>query len=87
MFLTPDARKAFNHLKQAFIKTPILQHFDPKCHIRIESNALSYAIGGMLSQLSNDWATPDKSILANKSNFGLWHLVAHFSRKMIPAET
>ena len=33
MFLTFNAKKAFNHLKQAFIKALILQHFDPECHI------------------------------------------------------
>ena len=32
-FLTSGAREAFNHLKQASTDTPILQHFDPKCHI------------------------------------------------------
>ena len=28
-FLTPDAKKAFNHLRLAFIEAPILRHFDP----------------------------------------------------------
>ena len=32
-FLTLDAKKAFNHLRLAFIKAPILQHFDLKSHI------------------------------------------------------
>ena len=32
-FLTPDAKKAFNHLRLAFIKASILRHFDPECHI------------------------------------------------------
>ena len=27
-FLTPDARKAFNQLRQAFTEAPILRHFD-----------------------------------------------------------
>ena len=48
-FLTPDAKKAFNHLRLAFIKAPILRHFDPKSHIRIEIDASGYAIGGVLS--------------------------------------
>ena len=43
-FLTPDAREAFNQLRQAFTKAPILRHFDPECHIRIETDASGYAI-------------------------------------------
>ena len=48
-FLTPDARRAFTQLKQAFTKALILWHFDPDCHIRIETNAFGYAIGGVFS--------------------------------------
>ena len=48
-FLTPNARTAFNRLRLAFTKSLILQHFDLKCHIRIESDATSYAIGEVLS--------------------------------------
>ena len=48
-FLTPDAKKAFNHLRLAFIEAPILRHFDPESHIRIETDASGYAIGGVLS--------------------------------------
>ena len=50
-YLTPDARRAFTQLRQAFTKAPILQHFDPECHIWIETDASGYAIGAMLSQL------------------------------------
>ena len=32
-FLTPEARSAFNRLRLAFTKAPILRHFDPECHI------------------------------------------------------
>ena len=48
-FLTSKAKEAFNRLRQAFTKIPILRHFDPKYHIRIETNALGYAIGGVLN--------------------------------------
>ena len=48
-FLTPEARSAFNSLRLAFTKAPILWHFDPKCHIRIETDALGYAIGDVLN--------------------------------------
>ena len=73
-FLTSEARKAFTELRQAFVKAPILHHFDPECHIRIEMDVSGYAIGEVLSQLTSD-------------DSGRWHPVAFFSQKMIPAET
>ena len=54
IFFTLDTRKAFNQLRQVFTKAPILQHFDPECHIRIEINMSSYAIG-KLSWLLITW--------------------------------
>ena len=53
-YLTPDAKQAFTQLRQAFTKATILQHFDPEYHIRIKTDASSYAIGGVLSQLTLD---------------------------------
>ena len=73
-FLTPGARLAFTKLRQAFVKALILHHFDLEHHIWIETNVSGYTIGGVLSQLTSD-------------NLGQWHLLAFFSRKMIPAET
>ena len=73
-FLTLGAKLAFTELRQAFLKALILHHFDLEHHIRIETNASGYAIIGVLSQLTSD----DSS---------RWHLVAFFSRKMIPTET
>ena len=78
IFLTPNTREVFNKLRQAFIEAPILQHFDPECYIRIETDISGYAIGRVLSQLTSDHLTSDQ---------GQWHLVISFSRKMIPAET
>ena len=72
-FLTADAKQAFIQLRQAFTKVLILSHFDPERHIRIETDAFSYAIDGILSQLT--------------SNSGQWNPIAYFFRKMIPAET
>ena len=83
-FLTPDAKTTFNHLRLAFTKAPILQYFDLKCHIWIEIDALGYAIGGVLSQLTSG-TNPDG--IVTKTNLGQWHPVVFFSRKMIPAET
>ena len=91
-FLMPEARKAFNRLRQVFTCTPIFWDFHPECHIQIKTNASGYAIGGILSQLISDEVTPNsepnlaKSKNLTKSDFGQWHLVAYFSRKMIPAE-
>ena len=71
-YLTPNARQAFTQLRQAFIEAPILRHFDPEYHIRIQTDTSGYVIGGVLSQLTDS---------------GQWHPVAYYSRKMIPAET
>ena len=47
--LTPKTRATFNRLWLAFTKAPILWHFDPECHIQIETDASGYTIGGVLS--------------------------------------
>ena len=52
-FLTLNAKTAFNRLRLAFTEAPILWHFDPECHIWIETDASGYAIGGVLSQLTS----------------------------------
>ena len=83
-FLTSEARSAFNRLRLAFTEASILQHFDPECHIRIETDASCYVIGGMLSQLTSGTSSDG---VVTKTNLGQWHLVAFFSRKMIPVET
>ena len=73
-FLTPGAKLAFFKLRQVFVKALILYHFDLERHIWIKMDASSYAIGGVLSQLTLD-------------ELGWWHPVAFFFCKMIPAET
>ncbi len=73
-FLNSKARKAFTELRQAFIKAPIINHFDPERHIQIETDASGYTIGGILNQLTSD-------------DSGRLHPVAFFVKKMIPAET
>ena len=57
-FLTPNAKKTFNHLRLAFIEAPIFRYFDPESHIRIKTDALGYAIGEVLSQLNLDSNVP-----------------------------
>ena len=53
-FFTPRARLAFTKFRQAFVKALIFYHFDPKCYIRVETDASSYIIGRVLSQLTLD---------------------------------
>ena len=66
------------------MKIPILYHFDPESHIRIETDASGYVIGSVLSQLSFG-TRPDG--IVTKADLGQWHLIAFFSKKMIPTET
>ena len=47
-----NAKKTFNHLWVFFIEASILGHFDLKYYIWIETNALVYVIGRVLSQLT-----------------------------------
>ena len=65
-YLTPAAKRALIQLRQAFTKPPILRHFDPECHIPIETDESGYAIGGVLSQLTLD-------------NLGWWHPVVFYT--------
>ena len=83
-FLTSDARTAFNRLRLAFTEARILHHFDSKCHIWIETDALGSTIGRVLSQLTFG-TNPDKVV--TKTDLGQWHLVAFFSKKMIFIKT
>ena len=53
-FFIPEARLVFIKLRQAFIKAPILHHFDLKRHIRIKTDESNYAIGRVLNQLISD---------------------------------
>ena len=83
-FLTPEARSAFNRLRLAFTKAPILRHFDPECHIWIETDESGYAIGDMLSQLTSGTSL---NKVVTKADLDQWYPVAFFSRKIIPAKT
>ncbi len=92
-FLTPEAKKAFIYLQKTFTKAPILRHFDPECHIRIETNALEYAIGGFQSQMTSNQHFSGHVTHENpnsdfpKSEIGQWHPIAFFSRMIIHIET
>ena len=53
-FLTLGTRLVFTKLRQAFIKTLILNYLDPERYIQVELNESSYAIDGVLNQLTLD---------------------------------
>ena len=49
--LTKEAKEAFEKLKQLFTIAPILVYYDPAWRIMIESDASSFAILTVISQL------------------------------------
>ena len=73
-FCTHGAKLAFTKLRQTFVKSSILYHFNSECHIQIETDASGYTIDRVFSQLNLD-------------DLGWWYLVAFFLQKMILAET
>lgn len=78
-FLTFNTKKIFNLLRQAFTKAPILWHFYPEYHIRIETNISDYAIESVLSQLTSDQLILNVDQTLTKSDFGQWYPIAYFS--------
>ncbi len=92
-FLTSGAKKTFIHLQKAFTEALILRHFDPECHIQIETDALWYAIGGLRSQMISDQHSSghvthkNLNPISSNSEIGQCYPVAFFSQKILPAET
>ena len=76
--LTKEAKEAFQKLKAAFATAPVLQHFDPKKPIHIETDASGFAVAAILSQ-------PGTPMVGRRSD-AHWHPVAFWSRKMTLAE-
>ena len=64
-------RKAFETLKESFVKAPILASFDPDRRTVVEPDASNWAVGGVLSQYNDE---------------GVLQPVAYFSKKNLPAE-
>ena len=73
--LDEKAIQSFQQLKESFLRAPILAHFDPKRPTKVETDASSYAISGIISQL-----------MPNHDNKLQWRPIAFYSRKMTPAE-
>jgi hypothetical protein len=70
--LIKKTRKAFEELKEIFIKTSILIHFDLKRRIRLKIDVFDFAISEILFQLIE--------------KIDQWHLIAFFFRKMFAAK-
>ena len=49
-----EAKQAFNQLRDVFIRTSILRHFDSERHIRIEIDTFNYAVANILSQSDDE---------------------------------
>jgi len=73
--MSPEAKKAFRRLREAFVTAPVLRHFDPKKPIRIETDASGFALAGIISQQDDPTSTRSH-----------WHPVAFWSRKMTSVE-
>ena len=65
-----ECQHAFEQLKDALIKAPLLAKWTPGLETAIECDFSRYAVDGTLMQKMK----------------GLWHLVAYFSKKLNPAE-
>ncbi|MBW0483886.1 hypothetical protein O181_023601 [Austropuccinia psidii MF-1] len=68
--LNVEALSQFNQLKEAFTTAPVLSHFNPSLPTIVETDASNYALGSVLSQVSDSGKHP----------------IAFDSCKFIPAE-
>ena len=68
---TRTHEKAFNKLKGMLCEAPVLRHFTPGLPVVLHTDASLFAIGGWIGQVFG----------------GTVHLVAYWSKKLIPAET
>ncbi|MBW0528714.1 hypothetical protein O181_068429 [Austropuccinia psidii MF-1] len=68
--LNEEALGHFHKLKEAFTIAPILSHFDPSLPTIVETEASDYALGAVLSQISDSGKHP----------------ISFDRRKLLPAE-
>ncbi|MBW0544595.1 hypothetical protein O181_084310 [Austropuccinia psidii MF-1] len=68
--LNEEALRQFHQLKEAFTTAPILSHFNPSLPTIVETDASDYALGAVLSQVSDSGKHP----------------IAFDSCKLLPAE-
>ena len=75
--LTRVAREAFVRLKDSFLDTPMLMHFDPMKWIVVVTDVSEYAIVVILMQPGEDLVMHCPEV---------WHLVAFHSQKICGVE-
>jgi hypothetical protein len=68
----PEAQDAFETLREAFTRAPLLMHYDPAKRCRVDTDASGVALAAILSQ---------------QDAAGNWHPVAFWSRKLTDVET
>lgn len=91
-FFIPKAKIAFIQLRKAFIKVPIFCHSNLKYDIWIKTNASSYTISGIFSEITLDWLFSNNMTLENidpkfsKSKIGQYYPIIVFFKKMILIE-
>jgi len=73
---TPEAQKAFEDLKAAFISEPILKHFDTELPTLVETDANDNVCAAVVSQQHQHPHTGKP----------VWMPTSYFSKKMNPAE-
>ncbi|MBW0583775.1 hypothetical protein O181_123490, partial [Austropuccinia psidii MF-1] len=56
--LNEEALRQFHQLKEAFTIAPILSHFDPSLPTIVETDASDYALGAVMSQISDSEKHP-----------------------------
>ena len=71
-FWGPKQDKSFLNVKHSLVSTPILALYDPNKETKINSDASSYGIGGVVLQKQDD---------------GNWKPVSYVSRALTPTET
>ena len=67
----PEQDKAFKSIKQSLVSFPILALYDPNKEIKVNADASSYGIGGVVLQKQED---------------GSWKPISYVSRALTPTE-
>ena len=68
----PEQEKAFKSIKHSLVSSPILALYDPNKEVKVNADASSYGIGGVVLQKQED---------------GSWKPISYVSRALTPTET